>query len=225
MEDYNIIVINLIRAKERKELIAKQFNDLNLKYHLLEAVDGNELSEDQKNKYLNNPGGWRDKELFKPGELGCILSHIKAVQYAKDNNLEYAIILEDDVNLSKSFEKGINKALNAKNNLDLIYLGAHIYNNRPPLIIPSLSPLTYKVSGSYSYIIKKEIYDIFINEFSNLDVPADDIMEKLYLRKKIIKAGIFFPFIVYPSVGMSYIWGKQYSPLPHLSLQFFSDTL
>jgi GR25 family glycosyltransferase involved in LPS biosynthesis len=31
------------------------------------------------------------------GGLGCVLSHIKAIELAKENNLKSVIILEDDV--------------------------------------------------------------------------------------------------------------------------------
>ena len=63
----NIIVISLERAKERRERIKSQLKRLNLDAVIMDAVDGQALSESQKNKIIKNPlTGFRDGEKFKP---------------------------------------------------------------------------------------------------------------------------------------------------------------
>jgi GR25 family glycosyltransferase involved in LPS biosynthesis len=40
-----------------------------------------------------------------PGRVGCARSHLKLVQYAKDNNMPYILVLEDDATPTKNFKK------------------------------------------------------------------------------------------------------------------------
>lgn len=35
--------------------------------------------------------------MHKIGDMGCLLAHLKACKYIIDNNIEYALVLEDDV--------------------------------------------------------------------------------------------------------------------------------
>ena len=35
---------------------------------------------------------------YVPGAIGCALSHLKIYKHVVDNNIPYALILEDDVN-------------------------------------------------------------------------------------------------------------------------------
>jgi GR25 family glycosyltransferase involved in LPS biosynthesis len=137
----NLIVISLARASERREKIKSQLSERNIEGIIMDAVDGNELSEIEKNKFLRNPGGWRDGEKFKPGEIGCIKSTINAIRFAKESNWDYVIMLDDDVILSHDFEKGINFAFRiASKEWEHILLGGpYLYECTPGLATMSCS--------------------------------------------------------------------------------------
>ena len=66
----NIVVISLERAVERREKMIAQINNLGLNAVIMDAIDGKDLSEEEKNKHLTLPGGWRFGEKFMPGEIG-----------------------------------------------------------------------------------------------------------------------------------------------------------
>ena len=54
------------------------------------------------------------------GRIGCSLSHLKCIQMAKEENMEFVLILEDDVSflLPDDFVENVNKFLsNPENNL------------------------------------------------------------------------------------------------------------
>jgi len=221
----NIIIISLERAKERREKIISQLKTLDIEATILDAVDGKTLSEEEKNKYINNPGGWRHGEKFKPGEIGCIMSTINAINLAKKNKWEYVTIMDDDVILSEDFKKGFNFIFKIiPSDWQHIFLGGFIYFASPPIFQPSVVPVTYKVSGSYCYVLRNTIYDIFIKALSTFELPVDDTIEKLY-KNKIIKSYIFFPFLAYPNVEYSYIWEIKDPGKVHPSIKYFKNKI
>ena len=82
--------INLERSKYRRAKMEAQLNKYNIKNHKrIEAVDGNKLDF---SKYKDN---CNDITVY---ELACTLSHIKAIKTAHNDNVDYALIMEDDCN-------------------------------------------------------------------------------------------------------------------------------
>jgi GR25 family glycosyltransferase involved in LPS biosynthesis len=222
----NIIVISLERAKERRERIKTQLAALNLDAVIMDAVDGQSLSNSEKNKTIKNPTtGFRDGETFKPGEVGCLMSHIKAIKLAKENKWDDVLILEDDVILSEDFNKGIKFLFRiVPSDWEHIYLGGHIYFMAAPVFQPSVLPSMFKISGAYCYFLKKTVYDKVISEMSEMELPADDVFEKLILREQQIKSYIFFPFLAYPDIQNSYIWNINGNEKKHESYKHFKNT-
>ena len=72
LEDIPVLYINLDKRKDRKEHIEKQFED----FKSVERVDA-----------IDTPHN---------GYEGCVLSHIKALEYAKQIGYDEVIICEDD---------------------------------------------------------------------------------------------------------------------------------
>lgn len=100
-----IFVISLKRALNRRKAISDSLSKLNLDFELIDAVDGRALSEDelqivskQTSFDLNLALGRKlhiDFEITK-SEIGCALSHLKIYKKIVDDNIDYALILEDD---------------------------------------------------------------------------------------------------------------------------------
>lgn len=83
-------VINLKDHTHRLKNVKEQFKKYEITdYTIIEAVDGrkNDLSDIIVGQYPK----------LKPSEIGCIISHIKAIKYWLDtSDSDYAIIMEDD---------------------------------------------------------------------------------------------------------------------------------
>ena len=102
-----LFVINLKTSTERKEHIQKQLSDIEYDFEFIEAVDGSLLSQTELGIYdkeatLDNWTNRYNRELSK-GEIGCIMSHLLVYKKMIDENIEEAIILEDDVTLKQGF--------------------------------------------------------------------------------------------------------------------------
>ena len=90
-----VFIINLARSIDRRHSIAAQCDKLGLEYEFFPAVDGSTLSESecaQNTQPLNY--------AFKPGEIGCALSHLAIYKKMVAENIQNAFILEDDAQLS-----------------------------------------------------------------------------------------------------------------------------
>ena len=97
-----IYIINLNRSKHRRKHIQKQLLQTNIPYVFVNAVDGkNKQLCDFKN-YNQNTINITGKHL-KTTEVGAFLSHTKAILQAQQDKVDWAIILEDDVIISKHF--------------------------------------------------------------------------------------------------------------------------
>lgn len=86
----NGYVINLKERTDRKEMIQNEFKDTHINLKIFEAIRAS------------------------PGWIGCLKSALSLVQYAKDNNMDYILLIEDDCKiLNKSeFNKNFPKILN-----------------------------------------------------------------------------------------------------------------
>ena len=110
--------INLPKSKDRKKFLDKQIKEYNIKNtKIIEAVYGkNKIPLKKENMFkivmktqkpiifFNNDKSATD------GEIGCTLSHLNTILHAYNNNLEFVIICEDDVDLYwiKTWDKTIN---------------------------------------------------------------------------------------------------------------------
>lgn len=218
----NIIIISLERALERRIRIKNQLEKLGLDAIIMDAIDGNTLDEAQINKYIQNPGRWRDGDKFKPGEIGCLLSHIKAIKLAKENNYDNVLILEDDVILSSDFNNHIKFLFRIiPPDWEHIFLGGHIYMQNPPVLQPTVISSDFKISGAYSYFIRNSIYDKILDKLSLMRLPVDDVFEHLIFPSREIESFIFFPFLTYPIIENSYIWNIEGNNKIHPSFKYF----
>lgn len=96
-------IINLEEDVERRANAITQCRNNNIKYHIINAINGRLLSdmklrEITHHKYSNG---------LTPSEIGCALSHYNAYKKIVSDKLSYALIIEDDINLNN----GINDIL------------------------------------------------------------------------------------------------------------------
>lgn len=94
-----IYVINLDRDVERMASLAASLRALGLGYVRIPAVLGKEVAGWEQ---LVDAGlyGARNRNLMpRPGEVGCYLSHLKAMEEFLRTDAPWCVILEDDVEI------------------------------------------------------------------------------------------------------------------------------
>jgi glycosyl transferase family 25 len=91
-----IYYISLKKDIHRRNKMSKSFNDEFEKMNYIEAVYGKNLTTEEYFNRMNHFFHNTDK-LITPGELGCLMSHEKALKSFIDSDYKYALILEDDI--------------------------------------------------------------------------------------------------------------------------------
>lgn len=104
-----LFLLNLDASQDRLAFMDQQFADLSLKYQRISAVDGRTLAQAEIDKIYH--AKLNAKQFYQPlnkGEIGCYLSHRKCWQKIVDEQLAWAVILEDDCVLNPNLAKIIH---------------------------------------------------------------------------------------------------------------------
>lgn len=92
-----IFVINLDRDVERMTSLAGSLKSLGLEYVRVPAVLGKEVPGWEKLVDASLYGDRNRNVMPRPGEVGCYLSHLKAMEEFLRTDAPWCVILEDDV--------------------------------------------------------------------------------------------------------------------------------
>lgn len=160
-----VYLINLKDHKHRLKNAEQQFKKYKIKdYTIIEAIDGrnNDLSEIIKGEYPN----------LKSSEIGCIASHIKALDHwLNTSDSEYAIIMEDDFSFDtvEYWQWDWNYVIkNIPDKAEIVQL-ILIQNEPIKFNLHKKMPYDYKKRMLYSwstacYLIKRSYAKALVNE-------------------------------------------------------------
>ena len=175
LNNFNVFVINLRRRDERREFFNKQAESIGLNYQYFEgydsALDGFDKASEILSEYYNKPFYSISKDTKKiVGRIGCLISHLKLLKYAIDNDLSNIIIMEDDViikelDFSVTQEDSLISYLGGKKEL---YAHGLNHNGYRESTTPWDVINNYKVWEAGSYIIEgknkiKLVYNLLLN--------------------------------------------------------------
>lgn len=135
----HIYYINLNSREDRRKHIEKQLEKVGLNAHRFPAIKHN------------------------VGTLGCSLSHLTLLKYAKYNNLDHILILEDDVLFMDPtlFVNNLNTFLSHKIDYDVLLLAG---NNMGQYT--KINDHCVKITNCYTttaYLVKENYYDKLID--------------------------------------------------------------
>ena len=176
-----IFIINIETDNLRKEHIKKELSNINIdNYTFIKGIEesGFNNHDFQINKYWKN--------IINCGEIGCFLSHYKIWNQMYKENIEAAIILEDDTYFVDNFTSRIKCVFDIPSNMyDFCYLSRiqrfpdikeiHIDDN---LLIPNYS---YNMNA---YILTHSGATKLINtDCINNIMPVDEFLPIMYDEK------------------------------------------
>lgn len=95
-DTYPIYLVSLDQDSAKREILAKRFPRYYPEMQRIYAVDGRKLSAKEFFNCIATPIA-HGHRLMLPGEVGCSLSHIQALESFLEGDAEAALILEDDV--------------------------------------------------------------------------------------------------------------------------------
>jgi GR25 family glycosyltransferase involved in LPS biosynthesis len=126
-------VINLAKNTDRMDHFNKNYAETDLAselpYQRLEAVNGHEIdvsmyvtpSVMQGIQFIESTGRRTDHNQITKGMIGCYLSHLAVYRDALDNDVDYALIFEDDAIIDADlYTNVIHKLINKHSKDQLI---------------------------------------------------------------------------------------------------------
>ncbi len=121
-----IYVISLPESTDRRAAMAAQMERLGLEFCFIDAVDGRKLDMLAQEKY----DAAKRLAFFglhlKGGEWGCFLSHKKIYEMMMRENIDQAVIFEDDALIDPRFPEVLNAVLSMDIDYDAIrFMGSN----------------------------------------------------------------------------------------------------
>lgn len=209
--------INLERTKSRREFMEKQvskYKDKLPNVSRIPAVDGKSNLHD----FVKKPKETKQNNY----ELACTASHLLAMKTALKNGDEYALIMEDDIEIDhmmENYEKVIKDLNTLPKDFSLVQL--HVSN-------PQVEEWLYKHDKPFvrwgnqfwstgAYIVSKAYMEHLVNshykntkiDFGNTRMHVADIL--LYDKSDGVYT-LSYPWVVHKSDG-SYIHGDTHTQL------------
>lgn len=148
-----IFVLSLKVSLNRRSVVKKIFNDEKLEYFISDGIMSTDLY-----KYPNAIST-RSAIFLSEGSIGCWLGHYSIWKKIIDQKIEYAIIFEDDITVTKNFKSELKPALKVvPNSFDILFLNSG--NNNPHnkrFIVNKQVFVPYQIrNGTYSYIVSNK---------------------------------------------------------------------
>ncbi len=177
-----IFVISLYSATARRKSIVDQFEKLKIEFDFIDAIDGRGFSKEELIKYTDYESVIKNRKWLSNGAIGCALSHLKAYKKLIDDDLDEALILEDDVLLTNDFADFLKSYQKAKPTIDILLL---YYTSWKPCKLYQSSKIDFGIHSIFSpvdfnqpitaaaYIISKETCLSLVNTITPIKYAAD----------------------------------------------------
>lgn len=208
-------VVALSRASDRRERITKTLTSNGVIFELFDAVDGLNMFDDTvvrlyaglKKQQRLRPTMHFEKEKmvtlfndFKASKLrsrilqslherlrfGCYMSHVSLWIEVMRDNLPFAIVLEDDVDVSMNFQpRVIEQLISLPENWGLLYLNG-CFRKLGPVWSAGV-----RVSRgglcTHGYVISRAGIAVFLRRAAlNSDSPIDHVMDEEVLSGRVV---------------------------------------
>lgn len=186
IDDLLILVINLDRSPERLSSVVAQLDQLGLSWQRLSASDGKLLS--MHDPALIDVPSFRRKHGKEPlpGELGCYLSHVRAIEIFLLTSKQAVLILEDDVQLGADLPKVLDNLMASATRWDVVKLsGLH---NGTPLFMRALNG-SYRMAvglsrytGASCYLVNRHAAEAYAKDLLPMTLPYDHEYDQAWVR-------------------------------------------
>lgn len=184
MNSLPVFIISLSEATKRQDHMRQQMDRQGItNYEFFTAIDGRAFD------VPNHPIYNKDKRrLFfgrdlKGGELGVLLSHKALYQKIIDENIDRALIFEDDAMLDDHFKNALSALLKTDYSYDLVrFLGSKKVMKLQQYTVCYLQEI-YKLNrlrtspgGAFAYVITQRGAEKMLKLLDQIFLPIDTLM-------------------------------------------------
>lgn len=155
-----IYVISLKAFESRRRAMTRRMAEIGLEFSFIDAVRGADIPDAQRKTLVSSQRRRHLGAPFSDGALGCLMSHRAAWERMRDDNVDAALILEDDAEMAPTVLNVLPRIAALKGRFDLINL--HHTSGRPLVDVARLSPThalsitRYAGIGAIGYVVSRE---------------------------------------------------------------------
>lgn len=206
----NAFVINMASRTERLEQATKTLAKVDQRFYRFVTIVGKELMETDYHTQF---------DILRPGELGCLLSHLSIAALAADhpNENAYTIIFEDDIVTSSgrdAYSVSLQKLerIDQDENVQIIYLGKCLERCGQMTQVDDNIYRAVAPSCCHAYAIKNSFARRLFRDLDNCHKHEGSILNAAYFNRGIysiygdyiingmIKGLVFHPSLFYQDV-------------------------
>ena len=178
-------VINLERSPDRLRAIRERLARVGLPWLRVAAVDGSTLDLSRTTGvdiagYRRNHG----KQL-NAAEVGCYLSHLRAMRAFLAGPWQWALVLEDDADFPDDFQDLLRRLVAIGDQWDIVKLSS--FHSGTPVRIEDLSeryalavPLS-RLMNSNSVLLNRHAAQVLVEKLMPMQLPYDHALERAWL--------------------------------------------
>lgn len=171
----HVYLINLPNAQDRLRHAESELSKLQIPYTVVKAIRGSELDyphpQFSETTYKLMQGRRRID-----AEVGCYLSHMKAIQLFLDSDHDYGLMLEDDIRFEASAKEVITSALQAASfdMLRLSTVNTGRWTKTVQLSAKHFLGVAYtREKGAGAYLINRKAAKKMLHKYLPMKLPYD----------------------------------------------------
>ncbi|MHB8882226.1 MAG: glycosyltransferase family 25 protein [Thermodesulfovibrionales bacterium] len=177
-------LINLERAKERLLSAQRSLEGAGFSVVRVDAVDGAAIvlpAEDYSERSLRFLHGKRPN----PSEIGCYLSHLKAIGLFMESGDDYGLIAEDDITVAEPCRELIEKSIGFCEHWDMLRLSG-LHHGTPLRCFPLsgsyfLGICLTRQTGAGAYVINRKAARNLLRQLKVMRLPFDHAFDREWL--------------------------------------------
>lgn len=177
------LLINLDRSPQRLQLMQQRLEKTRLSWQRVPAVEGKFLNIVEDPRVSLSCYRKRHGKVLNPAEVGCYLSHIKALEtFLADPAANFALILEDDIDFAADFTHVLHDLLAHAAAWDMVKLSG--FHSGTPVGGPTvgqkrrLSVMLSRQTGSAAYLVNRHAAEIYLAKLLPMQLPYDHAFDK-----------------------------------------------
>lgn len=199
-----VYLINLDSSTDRLAQASAELKKHNIDFERISAVDGRQLDVKTYAGYNSTRSNAYTGRNLIGAEIGCYLSHKKALETFVSSEYEYALILEDDLNIVDDFNEILAQTFQYLDTNTLNWAVINVAANKKKLSKPIVNFAHYTLLHAYYFPIlalgllwTKDGAKSFLSQMKDIYTPID-----VEIQSWACKTGLglsIYPAIVRPS--------------------------
>ncbi len=195
-------IINLDSAGDRWSFIQESFAGTHLQIRRIPALDGTALRLPMQD-FSEQRFRWFHGRMTNPREIGCYLSHIKAMRTFLDTSDDYGLICEDDVVPDVGLEEILARAFGFSRHWNILRLSG--LSKGTPLRAAKLCEgydlcvSLGRLKGAGAYVVDRAAALAFVSHLLPMWLPFDHAFDREWFYG--LRAAYIFPFPFLQTTG------------------------